>query len=176
MDEKKSIWNEAAVAGLVLGAVSSVYMLLNGYISPFLSIIFWLAKFAGCIFLMRFFLAKYSANNSEAGHSDVFRFGSLVALLSALIYAAFSLAYMKYINPEMISEAFDSALGMYENLLDSNTLNQMEQMMPKMPVYSFFINLFYCWLFGTVLSAIFSRNIPSDNPFGRDNNSEIDEQ
>ena len=38
-------------------------------------------------------------------------------------------------------------------------------MIPRLPTFSFFVNLFYCWLFGTVLSAILSRNIPSRNPF-----------
>ena len=45
----------------------------------------------------------------------------------------------------------------------------MEELMPKMPTYAFFANLIYCWLFGTILAAIFSRNISSSNPF-------IDEQ
>ena len=50
-------------------------------------------------------------------------------------------------------------------MVDANTMGQMEQMIPQMPTFSFFFNLIYCWLFGTVLSAIFSRNIPPQNPF-----------
>jgi hypothetical protein len=34
-----------------------------------------------------------------------------------------------------------------------------------MGTVSFFTNLIYCFLFGVVLSAILSRNIPSRNPF-----------
>ena len=45
----------------------------------------------------------------------------------------------------------------------------MDGMMAKLPNVMFFVNLFWCWLFGTVLAAIFSRNIPPRNPF-------IDEQ
>ena len=44
-------------------------------------------------------------------------------------------------------------------------MDMMEEMIPKLPTMTFFLNFFWCWLFGTVLSAIFSRNIPSSNPF-----------
>ena len=47
----------------------------------------------------------------------------------------------------------------------------LEEMLPKLPTITFFSQFIYCWLFGTVVAAIFSRNIPSSNPF--DN---IDEQ
>ena len=35
----------------------------------------------------------------------------------------------------------------------------------KKETYAFFINLFYCFIYGTILSAILSRNIPPRNPF-----------
>ena len=54
-------------------------------------------------------------------------------------------------------------------MMDSNAMSMMEDMIPRMPTISFFINLIWCWLFGTVLAAIFSRNVSSKNPF-------IDEQ
>lgn len=176
MTDKKSMWNEAGVAGLALGAVSSAYMYLGGISGTVLTMVLWFVKFAACIYLMRFFMLKYSNNNPDTGHSEVFRFGTLVALLSALIYAAFSLAYLMYINPESLSEAMDSAMEMYESFLDSNSLESIEEMLPKLPTISFWTNLFYCWIFGTVLAAIFSRNIPSDNPFDGIEDSNTNEQ
>lgn len=175
MTDKKSLWNEAAIAGLILGAISSAYMYLSGIAGTVVTLLMGLVKFVGCIYLMYFFMKKFSAGNPDAGHSEVFRFGSLVALLSALLYAAFSLAYLLYINPDSLSEALDKAMETYESILDSNSLEQLESLVPKMPTISFFTNLFYCWIFGTILSAIFSRNIPSDNPFDGESDS-IDEQ
>ena len=57
-------------------------------------------------------------------------------------------------------------MEMYEGMLTADQLDSMQELMPKLPTISFFANLIWCWLFGTVLAAIFSRNIPSRNPFG----------
>ena len=50
-------------------------------------------------------------------------------------------------------------------MLDSNSLAMLEKMEGSYPQISFFSNLIYCFLFGTVLSAILSRDIPSRDPF-----------
>ena len=44
-------------------------------------------------------------------------------------------------------------------------LSTAEQIVAKMPTTMFFTNIIYCWLYGTVLSAILSRKICPDNPF-----------
>ena len=50
-------------------------------------------------------------------------------------------------------------------MMDSNTMEQMDKMMGNMPQITFFSNLIYCFFFGTILSFILSRNVPSRNPF-----------
>jgi hypothetical protein len=50
-------------------------------------------------------------------------------------------------------------------MMDSNTLNAVDSFMENLPQLTFFSNLIYCFLFGTVLTAILSRNIPSKDPF-----------
>lgn len=176
MTYKKSTWNTASIAGLALGCIPMIYLYLSGIVGPVFSILLWLVKFCACIYFMRFFLMKFGAYNPDAGHSDVFKFGMLISLMSALIYAAFNMAYMMFINPEAISEAFDTIMETYSSFLDSNAREEIEELMPKLPTISFFSNLIYCWLFGTVLSAIFSRSIPSDNPFDNNYTESEDEQ
>lgn len=182
MSDKNSIWNAAAVSGLVLGGISILYTLCTALLgkvtgdgrfaavlTSLASTLLWIAKFGGCIWLMRYFMLKFSARDPEADNRRVFRFGMLTALLSALVFSAFYMAYMLFIEPDSFNEAFDMLRN--SPMMDSNTLETMEQMLPMMPTYTFFGNLIYCFLFGTVLSAIFSRNIPPRNPFsenGRD--------
>ena len=48
---------------------------------------------------------------------------------------------------------------------DSNTLAALGDMEESMPEIVFFSNLFYCFLYGVVLSLILSRRIPSNDPF-----------
>jgi hypothetical protein len=173
-EQKNSMLEQAGKAGLVLGGVSIAYMLLtmltgkaaeNGpaVLLGLVNILLWVAKFLGCIYLMRFFILRFAANDPEADNSRAFRFGTLTALLSALIYSAFYLAYVSFIAPDTFEEALSALTD--NPMLDSNTLTAVEDMIPRMPTISFFVNLIWCWLFGTILAAIFSRNISSKNPF-----------
>ena len=117
MNEKNIIWEHAGKAGLVLGGVSILYMVLTALtgklaenagsglniLLTLVNFLLWIAKFGACIYLMRLFMQRFAKADPAA---------------------------------------------------DNN-----------LPSFSFFVNLIYCWLFGTVLSAILSRNIPSRNPF-----------
>ena len=177
----KNLWNSAAKAGLALGLVSSVYLFVNQWvalmdapvISGLLSFVLWAVKFGGCIWLMMFFMKKFVAENQDAVNSDTFRFGVVTALLSAIVYAAFSFANTAYFSADMIAENMDTVMQAYSQFMDSNTMAKMDQMMAKMPQITFFSNLIYCFIFGTILSLILSRNIPSKDPFA---SSKSDEQ
>lgn len=176
MEDKKSIWTEAGNAGLVLGGVSVLYLAANWLLGKcptdsvalvmlvrLLSMAFWAAKFYACIKLMQTFMLKFSEANPDADNSDTFRFGSLVGMFSAIVYSAAYLAYMQFIVPDMMEQIMEAMTEM--PLMDADTLSQMERMMPKLPAITTIVNLIYCSVFGTVLSAILSRNIPSRNPF-----------
>ena len=169
----KNLWNGAGKAGLVLGLASSVYLFVNQWVSAMgipilagvLSFVLWAVKFGGCIWLMMFFMKKFASENQETDNSTTFRFGVVTALLSALVYAAFSFANMAYFSADLMAENIDTVMQAYSQFMDSNTMSKMEDMMAKLPQITFFGNLIYCFIFGTVLSLILSRNIPSRNPF-----------
>jgi hypothetical protein len=176
MIDRHSIWDSAGKAGLVLGGICVLYLaltVLTGMIAgssqtvavivSVLNALLWAAKFFGCLFLLRYFMLRFSASNPEAGSSDVFRFGTVTALLSALVYSGCYLAYVSLINPDIFSESMQILKD--NPMMDKATMEAMENMIPMMPTYAFFGNLIYCWIFGTILSAIYSRNIPSNNPF-----------
>lgn len=178
MCDKKNLWNSAGKAGLVLGLISIAYLAYSQFTATFstektsiaflvsvLNFIIWAAKFAGCILVMKMLMKKFAASEPEADHSDTMKWGMATALMSALIYSAAYLAYILFINPDTFKEAFDLAMESYSSLLDSNALQTMDEMSGKLPSITFFSNLIYCFLFGTVLSSILSRNIPSNNPF-----------
>ena len=172
MAEKNIIWERAGRAGLALGGVSILYVLCTllvgkipgpAFVVGLLGFVLWLCKFCACIFLMRFFMLRFSEADPEADNARVFRFGMITALLSSLLYSAFYLAWTSVIQPD----TFRDALEMLQDnpMLGAAEMDQIEEMIPRMPTITFFANLVYCWLFGTVLAAIFSRNIPSQNPF-----------
>ena len=180
MIQQKTIWNDAAKSGLVLGGVSVAYFLINTLLTKLpdgkavavlvnvSGILLWVAKFALCIWLMKYFMRRFAAAHEGVTNGDTFRFGSATALLSALFYSAVYLAWVSLIDPNMFTDSIDAAMQSYQNLFTADQLDSMEEMMPRMPALTFFVNLIYCWLFGVVLSAIFSRNIPSRNPFSNE--------
>lgn len=171
MDEKKSFWEAAGRSGLILGCVPVAYMLVSMAVekinvpvmTSLLGMILWAAKFIACIYLVRVFLKAFSASRPEAGHDDVFKFGAAMTLLSSLIYAAFYLAYVLFIQPDIFTTVAETLKE--SPLMDSNALSALDTMMPKMPRISFFVQFFYSLIWGLILSTIFSRNIPADNPF-----------
>ena len=172
---RKDLWDAAGKAGLVLGLVSSAYVLLTSlltklgggtgmaFLSTILAFLLWAAKFAGCILLMKFFMKRFAAAHPGIDNSGTFKFGMVTALLSALIFAAFDMAYMTWIAPDTMSQAVEMIQESYGSMLPAESLEALEEI--NFGTVTFFTNLIYCFLFGTVLSAILSRSIPSSNPF-----------
>lgn len=166
MIERKTIWEEAGRKGLILGAVTIAYMLLGmvlgdlssaggakAIIGNVVSTLLWIVKTFLCIYLLYKFIAKFRNDWPEADRSDCFRMGSSTAFLSALLYSAFYLAYVLFINPTVFSDT----VAMMADVFPPEAMASMESMIPSMPAVGFFSNLIYCWLFGVILSFIFSR-------------------
>lgn len=178
----KSLWTAAAIPGVVLAAISTAYLLANTYItmaafpgSSALVFFLDLAKIVACIWLMRLYMKRFSTDFSDASASDLRHLGTLIAVLSALIFATASMAFYKY-NPEIVGEAIDTALGMYQDKLDSNSMNALDKMMENFPTLIFFSQFIYCTLYGWILSAILAGRIIPSNPFAGSKNDGVDEQ
>lgn len=168
------MWNLAAKAGLALGLISTVYMFINQFlgtsgISAFLislcNIILWTAKFIGCIWLMKSCMKRFVADNTEADNSQTFKLGIIMAFLSSVVFAAASFANTAFISADVFAEQIELMMQQMAPMMDSNTLDATEKMLGHMPEITFFSNLSYCFIYGTVLSLILSRNIPDKNPF-----------
>lgn len=165
--------NKAGIAGIVLGLVSTAYIFISTGIASItspvlntlLTILLWTVKFVLCIWLMIFFMKRLAKSYGNVTNSTTFKFGTTVAACSALIFAAASLANVTIINPDLISRQMEAVVQILGSKADSNTLAALGDMEESMPEIVFFSNLFYCFLYGVVLSLILSRRIPSNDPF-----------
>lgn len=165
--------NKAGIAGIVLGLVSTAYIFISTGIASItspvlntlLTILLWTVKFVLCIWLMIFFMKRLAKSYDNVTNSTTFKFGTTVAACSALIFAAASLANVTIINPDLISRQMEAVVQILGSKADSNTLAALGDMEESMPEIVFFSNLFYCFLYGVVLSLILSRRIPSNDPF-----------
>ena len=175
---RKTMWEEAGKAGLALGMVSIAYLFITqflagvkmpAFISMIVSAVLWAAKFGGCIWLMKLYMTKFAAIDNQIDNSATFRFGFASAFLSAVVFAAASFANSAFISADMIAEQMNLIMQQMAPFMDSNSMNQMDEIMAKLPQMTFFSNLFYCTVYGGVLSFILSRNIPDRNPFAAKN-------
>ena len=171
---KKDMWEAAGYAGLALGLASAAYMFINnalgtsempGGLATLIGLLAWIIKFAGCIILMRFFIKKFSVQHPEATNKDTFKMGVATALLSALLYSSIQFADMVYISAATYKQQYEIVMQSLGSQMDSNTLKFMKDYFEILPEVSFIGNLIYCFLFGTIVSSIISRNIPSKDPF-----------
>ena len=173
-EDKNKFLNESGKAGLILAAVAIAYFVFSSWLSGIsgprfltglLGVVLWAAKFALCIWLMVKFLRTYAEANGM-DRSRTFRFGMSVAFCSALVYSGFYLLYAMYIKPDMFADTFDMIAQSYSSYITSEELDRLTNMESSMPTISFFVNIVWCWLIGTIISAIASGRIcGNDNPF-----------
>ena len=171
MEEKinfKTIWRAASLCGIILAAVCSVYMLVSRPISGIGGVlggatlfVVDAAKIFLCIFLMVRFMKKFKEENEGATVYDLKRFGTWIAVLSALIFSAVNMMYYS-MHPEIIEESMSAIYKMNGAQMDTNTMNALENMMDALPQAIFIAQFIYCFLWGWILSAIIAPRI-SDN-------------
>lgn len=167
--EFKTIWHSAGIPGVVLGAISSAYMLAAYHLgnasftgSTVLTAVLDIAKFVACIWLMKIYLTRFHNDHEDASRRDLRRFGLWIAILSALIFATvYTAFYMQH--TEILSEALDVVAE--NGKLDKNTMAEFEKIKGYLPRFIFICQFIYCTLFGWILSAILAGRILPDNPF-----------
>lgn len=181
-DEAKAgtLWNEAGKSGLILGLFTGIFIftgLLTGKMEAggfgsvlagtVLGILLWFLKFFGCLWILKHQMLKYSASVEKATANDLFRFGMLTALTSAIIVAGLQLLNMTVISPDTIKAATEEYLNTYSSMmsLSDSDLAVFEKTLGNLPRISFFTILIYCFLYGTVASRIISRSIPTAGVF-----------
>ena len=179
---KSIIWNKAGISAIPMALVPILYSivtrLLSGagsaeaaFGSSLLSGVLWMA------WAMRRLAAGYDGVTNR----DTFHYGVAIALFSAILVSAWSLADMVLIHPEFWQEQLNDTIRQLSPMLDSNSQDALSRMEGSFPTISFFTTLIYCFLYGTVLSSILSRNIPRQDPFagfrdGAGDNNDVDNQ
>ena len=171
---KKSLWNHAGTAGLLMGLVSTASMFagqymstlgMSGFLTGLVGLILWALETGGCVWLMWLFMNKFAATCPSADNSTTFRMGMATAFLSALVYSAASFANLAFISVDFYTEQYQTLMQQMAPVTDSNSKDMLVKMLDYMPQITFFSNLIYCFFFGTLVSAALSRGIPSRDPF-----------
>ncbi|MCI1785257.1 MAG: DUF4199 domain-containing protein [Bacteroidales bacterium] len=176
MQEKisgKEIWNNSAKSGLILGLASSVFIFIGlltqkmspGFLSSAVGFILWLVKFILCIYIMMYFQKKLVSDYTGVTNTDTFRYGMGMAFFSAVIYSAAVIAEIFIVGTDAITGEINTVMQSYSGMMDSNSINAMDKVKDNISQLMLIFTFIYCFLYGTILSFITSRSIPSDNPF-----------
>lgn len=165
------LWNKASIDGLVLGAATVAFTILGTLCSKLGSFVGGLAGFlllAGkittCVLLVKFFLGKLHKETGVPAKT-LYGYGLRLTLCSSVIVAAYSLFVSLQVSPEEYMEQVSQAVASMPVKLDSNTMDAMEGFLPKLPAINFFTTLVYSFLWGLVLSAMFSKSVAPSDPF-----------
>ena len=174
----KAIWNEATKAGLMFGLVSVAYNYISIYLASlvgssfllnfFASVGVWLlrvAKIVGLILLMRACMTRLTRNYSEVTNGDTFLLGIAISALSAIIVAGFTLLDCTVLLPTHYQDVMNQVMAELQPSMDANLRSAMEDVLSNFSGIMFWSTLFYCILYGVILSRILSRRIPALDPF-----------
>jgi hypothetical protein len=174
----KAIWNEATKAGLMFGLVSVAYNYISIYLASlvgssfllnfFASVGVWLlrvAKIVGLILLMRACMTRLTRNYSEVTNGDTFLLGIAISALSAIIVAGFTLLDCTVLLPTHYQDVMNQVMAELQPSMDANLRSAMEDVLSNFSGIMFWSTLFYCILYGVILSRILSRRIPAQDPF-----------
>lgn len=177
--DSKTLWNEAGKTGLVFGLFSSVCLGLreasaltgSTFLVQAAAIILWAVEFFGCILLMKKYMLDLRDKFDGVTVEDTYRFGRRIALLSGLILAAVDAILIMKMPPETVESVVTELNTAITSKMGAGYEGEIGRFVDKLPLYTFIGQWLYCFLYGSLLSAIMSRYIFMQNNFqdGGDN-------
>ena len=178
--DNKTLWNEAARVGIVFGLFSSVCLGLkeaaaltnSTLLVTAAAIILWAVEFFGCILLMKKYMLDELEKHEGMTQLQLYKFGRRVALLSGFILAVVNAVIVSLIPDETLAETLNETMAAMPASMQADAEDTMALMMDKFPLLTFLGQWFYCFLYGSILSAIMSRYVSMYSVFKR--NSDID--
>jgi hypothetical protein len=169
--EQSNKWSSAAMDGLYLSLVTIIYSLIMAVLVPesfIVKTLLWVAKFGGCLYLLWFFMKRWSSQFDTITYSQSYNYGFIICLLSSVMCACYSYAQVEWLFPEQTEQAIILAKETMaqQGTLDANTENIMDSFFGNFGRISMFVSLFYYIIFGSIAAAITANFTKKTNPFG----------
>ena len=180
--DNKTLWNEAGRVGFVFGGFSTLCLLLkegaaltkSDFLIQAAAIILWAVEFFGCIRLMKKYMLDLRDKFDDVTMVDTYKFGRRIGILSGLIFAAAN-AILVMNTPQETMTSLVSQLSASLSSFGSLSEDEVGRLVDKLPLYTFIFQWIYCFLYGSVLSAIMSRYIFARDIFQQDGGNREDE-
>ena len=175
MMEQNNKWSSAAMDGLYLSLVTIIYSLIVSVFpteSFLIKTLLWIVKFGGCLYLLWYFMKRWSDQFDTITYSQSYNYGFIVCLLSSVICACFSYAQVEWFFPGHTEEAINLAKEtmIQQGTLNSSTEDTMNTFFNNIGRISLFASLVYYTIFGGIAAAITANFTKKTNPFGETEN------
>ena len=182
--DSKTLWNEAGRVGFVFGGFSSLCLVLkegaaltgSNFLVTAAAIILWAVEFFGCILLMKKYMLDLREKYDGATIEDVYHFGRRVALLSGLILAAVDAILIMKMPQETVESVVSELNTAVTSKMGAGYEGDVGRVVDNLPLYTFIFQWLYCFLYGSLLSAIMSRYIFMQGPFQGGGDNQMDDQ
>ena len=173
--ENSNKWSSAAMDGLYLSLVTIIYSLIVAVMQPqgfLVTAILWIAKFAGCMYLLWYFMKKWSNGFETITYSESYNYGFIICLFSSILCACYSYVQVEWLFPEHTQEAINltKETMIQQGTLNSSTENMIDKLSSNFGRISMFVSLFYYIIFGAIAAAITANFTKKTNPFGESDN------
>ena len=160
--------------GLFLSLATIIYSLISiclpqpNIVTTIIVSFLWMLKMAACIFLLWYFMKKWSERFETITYSESFGYGFIVCLFSSIVCSCYMYAQVEWIVPENTEQAFImmKETMILQGTLNSTTENIIDMFQSNIGRLMMFGTLVYCVIFGAVASAITANFTKKNNPFG----------
>ncbi|MBR3407108.1 MAG: hypothetical protein IKG92_09445, partial [Bacteroidales bacterium] len=170
--DNNTIWNEAARAGLLFGAVSVACLGLkelsalsgSAFLVQAAAIILWVVEFFGCILIMKNIMLRFRDKYEGVKMEDTYKLGRRAGFLSGLILAS-AQAFIIMKMPAETMDEFVNQMMSTAQLLPTDR-DAVDAALANLPVLTFIFQWLYCYLYGSILASVMSRYIFLQKLFG----------
>lgn len=165
MEERKSVYKQAAEYGIPLGLYMSTISLMTLYtdLMPLFSVVAMVLLFAGPVVIYRFQRRYFVEQGGMAEYAALWMLGIMMVIFGAIITGAVTYVVLQYVRPNYIYDQAQATLDAYNALPElraqaSQVLDVLQTMLEQKALPSaieLVFNMFWFVTFsGSVLSAI----------------------
>ena len=165
MEERKSVYKQAAEYGIPMGLYMSTISLMTLYtdLVPLFSVIAMVMLFAGPVVIYRFQRRYFVEQGGMAEYAALWMLGIMMVIFGAILTGAVTYVILQYVRPTYIYDQAQATLDAYNALPElrtqaSQVLDVLQAMLEQNALPSaieLVFNMFWFVTFsGSVLSAI----------------------
>ncbi len=171
--DKKFLFRYASTDGLILSSITVASLLFTPLLRnvPFVGYIINIAKIAGCLTLLYYFMKRYAVANSCRRYGECFGYGVLVCLFSSFVCAVFSYITSALIYSGIYEQQLLAMREMFVSYNYGSATDSFEYLLDHYAVILFFSSIVYYFVVGIVFSAIFASSVKVKDPFANDGES-----